>query len=267
MFEDGLVPGSEVQKEQPKMSTRKPIFRKKSSLGADQIDGKEHKAKNRPFEKDSGKQVEVCSDTVSHKDNVKEHVVEDDDDDDDIFKPVSKCKRTGNIRNIGRLRQVRRSVEGVKDESKCSDRRRSREKDKIDVLQETVVDNKDGRCGNSVDVLGRMSAKVSGISDRVDTEAAAARIRDNVLEGNTCSSRKGSREAGMMKEEPDNETGANGGSDEEFLNTRRKCGRKRKSTSRYLDWAKRKKKGVEYEEDGIETNVEKENQVKQSGLA
>lgn len=54
--------------------------------------------------------------------------------------------------------------------------------------------------------------------------------------------------------------GLDGGSDEEFLNTRRRGGRKRKSTSRYLDWAKKAKKGVEYTEDNG-TKENKENQV------
>lgn len=48
-------------------------------------------------------------------------------------------------------------------------------------------------------------------------------------------------------------------SDEEFLNTRRQGSRKRKSTCKYLEWSKRSKKGVVYDDDVEE--AEKENIV------
>jgi len=56
-------------------------------------------------------------------------------------------------------------------------------------------------------------------------------------------------------------------SDDDFLNTRRRGNRKRKSTSKYEDWAKtgkRSKKGVSYDDADVddERNVAKENKVK-----
>ncbi|XP_053375442.1 Fanconi anemia group J protein homolog [Mercenaria mercenaria] len=48
-------------------------------------------------------------------------------------------------------------------------------------------------------------------------------------------------------------------SDEEFLNTRRRGGRKRKSTSKFEEWSKRSKKGVIY--DDVDNTAEKENEV------
>jgi hypothetical protein len=49
-------------------------------------------------------------------------------------------------------------------------------------------------------------------------------------------------------------------SDEEFLNTRRRGGRKRKSTSKFQEWSKRSRKGVTYDDN--ENTDEKENKVK-----
>ncbi|XP_052802476.1 Fanconi anemia group J protein homolog isoform X2 [Mya arenaria] len=64
-------------------------------------------------------------------------------------------------------------------------------------------------------------------------------------------------------DKPDVQQGAVGfsqSSDEDFLNTRRRGNRKRKSTARYDDYSKRSKKGVTYDEqEKEEENVAKEN--------
>ncbi|XP_060577445.1 uncharacterized protein LOC132734673, partial [Ruditapes philippinarum] len=54
-------------------------------------------------------------------------------------------------------------------------------------------------------------------------------------------------------------------SDEEFLNTRRRGGRKRKSTSKFQEWSKRSRKGVTYDDN--ENTDEKENKAKNECLS
>ncbi|XP_060585368.1 uncharacterized protein LOC132741255 [Ruditapes philippinarum] len=131
--------------------------------------------------------------------------------------------------NINEVNDDKDNADDFKEESKGGGRIKSTTRGKVDM---SVVDKvKQGR-KKSGDVLQETKDKKNVVEELLDGESAS---------------------------------GNNVNSDEEFLNTRRRGGRKRKSTSKFQEWSKRSRKGVTYDDN--ENTDEKENKARNQCLS
>ncbi|XP_060580920.1 Fanconi anemia group J protein homolog [Ruditapes philippinarum] len=143
---------------------------------------------------------------------------------------IEDCKGTSKDgdSNIDEVNNDKDNADDFKDESKGGRRIKSTTRGKVDL---SVVDKvKQGRKK----------------SDDVLQEAKDKNVGEELLDGESAS-------------------GNDVNSDEEFLNTRRRGGRKRKSTSKFQEWSKRSRKGVTYEDN--ENTDEKENKARNQFLS
>ncbi|XP_052224582.1 Fanconi anemia group J protein homolog isoform X2 [Dreissena polymorpha] len=150
---------------------------------------------------------------------------------DEIVEPNTDGNKNATI--VGKIKESEESmVKGKSGES--SGIRGHNSKSVVEKLRMLRRQSKDN--ANNTNTLFNCN-EGEEVVQSVPQELAVVNLDDSILDG----------------------AGSSENSDEEFLNTRRRGARKRKSTSKYEDWAKRSKKGVKYKEEG--DSFEKENYI------
>ncbi|KAL4223086.1 Fanconi anemia group J protein [Mactra antiquata] len=144
-----------------------------------------------------------------------------------------------------------KSKSAVKNLNKKEERDRNFEKmDQSSDIKDNVTKSSDFATKEK-NVKKRLSMRGNNDKDIVDKVKQGRDTRDNDKNNEI-----GHVSAGVSESKTEN-MGAEENSDEEFLNTRRRGGRKRKTTSKFAEWSKRTKKGVTYDDD--EDDVDEQN--------
>ena len=270
----------------PNLSTKKPIFKKKpvNKLN-EQIDvvvdkdedieetrkviRDDTKAGSKDIEKINGaeaddgqKEPDSCKKKFVLRDIKGTKAKEPDEVDDEgyEFKPEPKSAGKRNVRKSLHLKRRSEETAEIKTKGKDIGPERPNELIELEAKLEESGDDKGAISKNKFERDEGAKAKGSGIGNH-ETKAVLGDIKGALNEDNIDSTIDNDYDVEVETDDRHVRGGEmEAGSEEEFLNTRRRGGRKRKSTSKYLDYTKRAKKGVEYDDDvSDEKNAEKEN--------